>query len=139
MNSLSYTLRVMLFGSLPSMASAAVITHTWNSDFVGTGNVPDGNPLGWSDTRNLSGITTTTLTDVNVSLSLSGGYNGDLFVYLQHDSGIAILLNPPRSHTGSSGNLGHHEIQQEGGGASCVPFARRNSAGGVPIRLFPGP
>ena len=95
MNSLSCTLRVLLLGSLPGLASAAVITYTWNSDFADSGVVPDGNPLGWSNTRNLSGITTTSLTDVNVSLSISGGYNGDLFVYLQHDSGIAILLNRP--------------------------------------------
>jgi subtilisin-like proprotein convertase family protein len=33
------------------------------------------------------------ITDLSVSLDLAGGYNGDLYAYLSHGSGFAVLLN----------------------------------------------
>jgi subtilisin-like proprotein convertase family protein len=33
------------------------------------------------------------LSDVNVTLNISNGWNGDLFAYLVHESGYAVLLN----------------------------------------------
>ena len=93
------TLRLLPLAFLTGPASAALISQSWNSDFAAGGVVPDGNPVGWSDTRTLSGITATTITDVNVSLTITGGWNGDLYAYLQHSSGISIrisiLLNRP--------------------------------------------
>ncbi|MCZ7638525.1 MAG: hypothetical protein M5U12_22225 [Verrucomicrobia bacterium] len=55
--------------------------------------MPDGNPSGWSDTRTLSGLPATGLLDVNVVLSVVGGYNGDLYAYLAHGGGFTVLLN----------------------------------------------
>ena len=78
---------------LVGSASAAVTLETWTTGFTAGGVVPDGNPVGWFDTRTLSGITTTSITDVNVQLSITGDWNGDLYVYVQHLSGISILLN----------------------------------------------
>jgi len=100
MNILSTTLRnILLLGPLSGMASGmasgAVFFTTWNSGFDNSGIVPDGNPLGWSDTRVITGLAGASITDITVSLSVTGGYNGDLYVYLQHDSGISILLNRP--------------------------------------------
>jgi subtilisin-like proprotein convertase family protein len=81
--------------TLAGSASAATISQSWSGGFAGGGAIPDNNPVGWTDTRTLSGITATTITDVNVRLSLTGGFNGDLYAYLQHTSGISILLNRP--------------------------------------------
>ncbi len=55
--------------------------------------IPDGALTGWSDTRtvNLTGE----ILDLEVTLNLSGGWNGDLYGYLTHDSGFAVLLNRP--------------------------------------------
>jgi subtilisin-like proprotein convertase family protein len=78
---------------LVGSASAAITLASWNTGFTAGGVVPDGNPVGWFDTRTLSGITTTSITDVNVQLSITGDWNGDLYVYVQHLSGISILLN----------------------------------------------
>jgi hypothetical protein len=33
------------------------------------------------------------ITDLSVSLNISGGWNGDLYAYLSHGSGFAVLLN----------------------------------------------
>lgn len=65
---------------------------TFNSGFANGTAIPDGNLSGWSDTRTLSGYSGL-ITDLNVSLYLSGGYNGQLYGYLTHDTGFAVLLN----------------------------------------------
>jgi hypothetical protein len=57
--------------------------------------IPDGALTGWSDTRTVNFPVTGELNDVEVTLNLSGGFNGDLYGYLTHESGFAILLNRP--------------------------------------------
>src|SRR5688572_4200414 len=84
-------LRLGLFLLCVAHAHAAVI-YSWNSGFANNGYVPDGNTTGWADTRTISGLAEE-ISDVNVTLNVSGGYNGDLYVYLQHDSGFSVLLN----------------------------------------------
>jgi subtilisin-like proprotein convertase family protein len=83
---------------------AALYTYTFNSGFANGGAVPDGNVNGWSDTRTISDITIPDpyITDVNVRLNISGGYNGDLYVYLTHDSGFSVLLNRVGRTSGNS-------------------------------------
>lgn len=73
----------------PAVATT-VISHTWEID----ASVPDNNTLGWSDTRFIDS-TAGSILDVQVHLRLSGGFNGDLYAYLAHDSGFTILLNRP--------------------------------------------
>lgn len=57
--------------------------------------IPDGNVNGYQNTINVSGLggSENIITDVNVKLNISGGYNGDLYVYLTHSSGFSVLLN----------------------------------------------
>jgi subtilisin-like proprotein convertase family protein len=59
--------------------------------------IPDGNPNGLSSTINVSGLADS-LVDVNVTLNVSGGFNGDLYGYLSFGNGSVILLN----HIGST-------------------------------------
>ena len=80
----------VLLLALARPAQADFVYYT--GGFQNGGVIPDGSLTGWSDTRTLSGLPTT-ITDVNVSLSLSGGWNGDLYAYLVHNSGFAVLLN----------------------------------------------
>src|ERR1041384_6130967 len=82
-----------------TFAQPVVYTFNFTNGFNNGGAVPDGNLAGWSDTRNISGIPGTNhgtdeILDINVFLNLSGGYNGDLYGYLVHSSGFAVLLNP---------------------------------------------
>lgn len=90
---------------------AAAALHTFNSGFANSGVIPDANPSGWSDTRTLSGITETSITDLNVVLNLSGGYNGDLYGYLLYQAApgastgtMAVLLNRVGQNTGAPGS-----------------------------------
>lgn len=75
-------------------AQAVLYTYTWDSGFANGGVIPDGNVAGWTDTREITDITgADTILDVNVRLEIDGGYNGDLYGYLVHSSGFAVLLN----------------------------------------------
>ena len=79
------------------LATAATFSGSWNSGFTVGTTVPDGSAAGWSDVRSLPIPADHVVTDVNVSISLSGGWNGDLYAYLSHpNSGsVAVLLNRP--------------------------------------------
>ena len=54
--------------------------------------IPDGSPVGLANSVNIT-TPIERITDVNVSLVVTGGFNGDLHAYLVHNSGHAILLN----------------------------------------------
>jgi hypothetical protein len=53
----------------------------------------DGEMFPYSNTINVSGNPDSLVTDVNVTLNFSGGYNSDLYGYLVHDNVTVILLN----------------------------------------------
>lgn len=62
--------------------------------------IPDNKATGWSDTRTLFDIEGD-IVDVTVHLKLTGGWNGDLYGYLQHGSGFSVLLNRPGRTAGN--------------------------------------
>lgn len=92
------------------VANAAVVakTYNFNTGFANAGVVPDNNPSGWQNTQTIPAAdwagTPWFVTNVQVTLSASSGYAGDLYAYLTHDSGFSVLLNRVgRSSTNSSG------------------------------------
>ena len=72
--------------------SAHAALFTLSSGTLNTA-VPDGNVNGLQSTLTFNDAYFDNVLDVNVRLNISGGYNGDLYVYLTHGSGISILLN----------------------------------------------
>ena len=69
--------------------AATVITETYNVSAL----IPDNNDVGFADIRTISAPGLTEIVDVNVGLVFSGGWNGDLYAYLVHESGFSVLLN----------------------------------------------
>ena len=57
--------------------------------------VPDNNPVGVADTRNVIFDPAAVITGLEVRLNLTGGWNGDMYASLVHDSGFTVLLNRP--------------------------------------------
>ncbi len=55
--------------------------------------IPNGDVFGFSSSLNFTEGTNALVSDVSVTLNLSGGYNGDLYAYLVHDNTLGILLN----------------------------------------------
>jgi MYXO-CTERM domain-containing protein len=76
--------------ALWSGVAAAQVLNTFTFN-VGQG-LPDGDASGMALSANLTGMIGV-LTDVSVTLDIAGGFNGDLYGYLVHDSGFAVLLN----------------------------------------------
>lgn len=64
--------------------------------------VPDGNPSGAVDVRSVTSDITS-IDSVTVTLSMTGTYNGDLYVTLQHGSGFTVLLNRPGKNGAGGG------------------------------------
>ena len=83
-------------------AAWADFSATFNSGFANGGAIPDGSFIGMQDTRTLTGVPFNTIRDVNVRVNVSGGWNGDLYLYLTHNSGFTVLLNRVGRATGNS-------------------------------------
>jgi hypothetical protein len=92
---------------LAGSVAALAIAYTFNSGFDNGGGILDGNVNPWSDTRALSGTAGQSITDVSVRLSLSGGYNGDLYGYLSFNGLLVPLLN--RVGVGSGDPFGYDD------------------------------
>lgn len=54
--------------------------------------IPDNDPDGLSSTINVS-VPITDIGSVDVTLDITGGFNGDYYAYLQSGSGLVVLLN----------------------------------------------
>lgn len=86
-----------------SHAATTIVDYTVNT------GIPDNSSTGFADTRTITGSSIQGITEVEVRLKFSGGWNGDLYVYLSHSSGFSVLLNRPGKTTldtigsGSSG------------------------------------
>lgn len=79
----------------------AALYSTGNVNGSGTSlnlAIPDANPNGITSSLLVSGAAAS-LTHVNVTLNVSGGYNGDLYAYLSYNGTLVTLLN--RVGTGS--------------------------------------
>lgn len=73
--------------------------------------VPDDALLGAGDTVEFTStihgiVPNATWTGVRVNLELAGGFNGDLYVYLEHGTDFAVLLNRPGRSTGLDSGYG---------------------------------
>jgi hypothetical protein len=71
------------------------------SSFANGGNIPDGSPVGSAGAATVSGYLPT-ISDISVTLNISGGYNGDLYGYLSYDGKLLPLLNRVGMGTGST-------------------------------------
>jgi subtilisin-like proprotein convertase family protein len=78
----------------PILATSAWAASSVTESFPVGSTVPDNNPVGLSDTRQIT-TPITGITKVTVGISMSGGWAGDLYAYLSHGSGFTVLLNRP--------------------------------------------
>ena len=85
----------LLSVGLLSRATADVyFSQTFSSGFLNGGAISDGSLNGWNDTQQVNGPAGSwNITNVEVTLTLSGGRNGDLYGYLSHGGAAAVLLN----------------------------------------------
>ena len=78
--------------ALPLQVSGQALTDSTN--FPVSLVVPDGDPDGLASTVTVS-TPIQVLTNLQVTLDITNGWNGDLYAYLVHSSGFVVLLNRP--------------------------------------------
>jgi subtilisin-like proprotein convertase family protein len=76
--------------------SIAAAPTTWNSPtFNVSTEIPDNDDVGLTNTQIVSASGISQIDTFTVTINLTGTWNGDLYAYLAHDSGFAVLLNRP--------------------------------------------
>lgn len=89
-------LATALLACAGSANASLVYSNSFSSGLANSGYVPDNNPSGWANSQSVSGLGSGLhVTDVRVGLNISGGWNGDLYGYLQYQptgGGSATLL-----------------------------------------------
>jgi len=64
--------------------------------------IPDNDPTGLAVTESFSAPGIFSISQLTVSLNITGGANGDFYAYLQHGSGVSVLLNRVGRDSGNS-------------------------------------
>ena len=83
----------ILAGLMTLWAGMALADTTNSFTFSANQTIPDANPTGLALSTNLT-ISGGTISDVNVTLNITNGFNGDLYAYLAGpNGGFAVLLN----------------------------------------------
>lgn len=85
-------LLISLCALFPLTASAVT---TWSNTWTVSTLIPDNDDVGYTNSQTLVDAELTEIQSVTVNLNVIGGWNGDLYVYLVHGSGFAVLLNRP--------------------------------------------
>jgi len=102
---------------ISSANGAVVYNQTFSSGFANSGYVPDNNPSGWADSRTVSGLAAgQSITSVQVSLNIAGGWNGDLYGYLSYQpagggTGRLLVLLDRVGQPGVTGGYGDTGFQ----------------------------
>ncbi|HVM46535.1 MAG TPA: PEP-CTERM sorting domain-containing protein [Candidatus Acidoferrum sp.] len=108
----------------------AASAQTTNFTFNVNEPIPDGSPFGLTFSTNLT-LPSASLSNVTLTLDLKGGYNGDLYAYLEHDGYVAVLLN--RVGRTSANSLGYSDaglsITLDDSAANDVHFYQNFSPG----------
>jgi len=76
---------------LPLAAGAAA---TLNYSYVVNMQIPDNSGIGLVSTQRVT-APIIPISGVSVQLTMTGGWTGDLYAYLTHDTGFTVLLNRP--------------------------------------------
>jgi subtilisin-like proprotein convertase family protein len=85
-------------------AQPQLLTTNWSGGFANNGVVPDNDLSGLTITEMLTGWSGP-VSNVTVTLNLTGGWNGDIYAYLYHDGVMSVLLN--RVGTPANSGLGY--------------------------------
>ena len=88
------TQRAIILLVLLAAVSPRVLQAQTTETFTFTTNrvVPDGNAAGLADVRSVSSAIGN-ISSLKVGLKVTGEFNGDLYGYIRHSGGFAVLLN----------------------------------------------
>ncbi len=88
---------------ITALALSAATSPAQTFSFAGLNlAIPDGQAAGVADFETIS-TSIHQINSIEVSLSISGNFNGDLYCYVQHGTNLSVLLNRP-GRTGANGD-----------------------------------
>lgn len=87
---LPLTATALVLGLCTSNAATTLVTKAWS----GAAIIPDGDANGIVTTVTLN-TGTQTIASLELRLVTTGGWNGDLYAYLEHNGVMCVLLNRP--------------------------------------------
>jgi subtilisin-like proprotein convertase family protein len=99
-----YLILILTAAAITASAQPQLLTTNWSGGFANNGVVPDNDLSGLTITEMLTGWSGL-VSDVSVTLNLTGGWNGDIYAYLYHDGVMSVLLN--RVGTPANSGLGY--------------------------------
>jgi subtilisin-like proprotein convertase family protein len=70
------------------MAATTMVSYSYTPNIL----IPDNSSVGIADFQTVT-TNIVDITSVTVVLGINGGFNGDFYVYLLHNSGFSVLLN----------------------------------------------
>jgi subtilisin-like proprotein convertase family protein len=85
----------------------ALFADTFTTNVVMNAAIPDNSTLGLASRVEVPS-NVGLVTNVRVSLVVTGGWNGDLYCYLSHGPQLAVLLNRVGRATDNTGGYGDH-------------------------------
>ncbi len=102
--------------------------------------IPDGDPSGVASVQSIS-TPITSITDLKVTLRVSGTWNGDLYCYLTHSPGFAVLLNRVGRRSGSNVGYGDNgfDVTFDDGAPSGDVHVYRRTLNGNDFTPISGP
>ena len=108
----------------PAQATLSDFSTSDGITYTGGGSslsqvIPDNTAAGVAYSINF-GTSGLNISDISVTLNLSGGYNGDIYAYLSHGSQSVVLLN---QITGAANSSGFNITLVEGTGSSIQTAA----------------
>jgi len=87
-----YLILILTAAAITASAQPQLLTTNWSGGFANNGVVPDNDLSGLTITEMLTGWSGP-VSNVSVTLNLTGGWNGDIYAYLYHDGVMSMLLN----------------------------------------------
>ncbi len=85
----------LLWLLMPAVAQAAGSAIALTPSWSGTLMVPDNHAVGASSSVVITAPGWDRIESVTMQLEMDGGWNGDLYGYLEHDGKLAMLMNRP--------------------------------------------
>ena len=95
-----YLIPILTAAAITASAQSQLLTTNWSGGFANAGVVPDNDLSGLTITEMLNGWSGS-VSNVTVTLNLTGGWNGDIYAYLYHDDVMSVLLNQVGTPTNS--------------------------------------
>lgn len=130
---------LVLGGILPAQAGVTVTpfasgsSWTYSGSASGSGSqaIPDNTPVGISYSFSFADIAASSISDISVTLNLTGGYNNDIYAYLSHGSTLVTLVNQITGTAGAGAGFSG-VVLNEGAGSTI------QGASGSPGVAFSG-